>query len=323
MPDESANPEVTSDSRGLGRLTFVSAAEAVGGEASGFTPWLAEHVHELGTELELGLSLGAGEADTLVARNTEVDVGGYSLDIRAETDDGRIAVIENQYGQSDHKHLGQVITYASGLGADVVIWVAESFSDPHLQALRWLNERTDDDCGVFAVQIQFVRIGTSLAAPRFDVHVKPSEWARKQRRSLTSNAHWELPEFLSAIADDSERESFKGLVELLHKTGDSSHWLGRRPGGHMNFHPFNFHEGPFSFRLRDGQLQVIGCWRTWKRTFEHPAYAAVASVLGQKHTEPARGVAFADIEPEELWEAGVACTKALMSELEESSFASS
>ena len=76
------------------------------GEASHFTPWLADNLDILAD------ALGLAEL-TLV--ETESDVAGNRLDILAtgtdEDGDERPVAIENQYGISDHKHLGQLVTY--------------------------------------------------------------------------------------------------------------------------------------------------------------------------------------------------------------------
>ena len=94
-------------------------------EAGDFTPWLAENLDVLADELGLVLNLVA----------TEVPVGNFYLDIQAETEDGRPVIIENQLARTDHGHLGQLIVYASGLEASVVIWVAPDFRDEHRRAL--------------------------------------------------------------------------------------------------------------------------------------------------------------------------------------------
>ena len=89
----------TLDGHNLARITSVRAADAIGGEASAFTPWPAEHIEELGHSIGVELSLGESDADldTLLKKHTEVSVGQYFLDIRAFTPNGRVAAIENQY----------------------------------------------------------------------------------------------------------------------------------------------------------------------------------------------------------------------------------
>ncbi|BAW31207.1 conserved hypothetical protein [Methanothermobacter sp. MT-2] len=52
----------------------------------------------------------------------------YRLDILAyESGTERKIVIENQFGTTNHKHLGQLITYIAGFNAEVVVWIAEDF----------------------------------------------------------------------------------------------------------------------------------------------------------------------------------------------------
>jgi len=51
---------------------------------------------------------------------TEAGVGKFSVDILAEEDNTeRKIIIEKQLETSDHHHLGKVITYASGVDADM------------------------------------------------------------------------------------------------------------------------------------------------------------------------------------------------------------
>jgi hypothetical protein len=89
-------------------------------------------------------------------------------------------VIENQLEKSDHGHLGQLLTYASGLNASTVIWVAPEFCKEHLATLEWLNSITGDGCNFFAATIEVLGIGKSRA-PRFTIVSAPKGWSLKSR----------------------------------------------------------------------------------------------------------------------------------------------
>jgi len=80
--------------------------------------------------------------------------------------------------KTDHTHLGQLLTYAAGLKAVTLVWIAERFADEHRAALDWINEITDEGFHFFGLEIELWRIGGSPLAPKFNVVVQPNEWAR-------------------------------------------------------------------------------------------------------------------------------------------------
>lgn len=165
----------------LGNLRKISLREAWKNEATDFTPWLAEQ-ENLNS---LADTLGLGELE-LVQR--EYPIGDFSLDILCTDDQGEV-IIENQLEKTDHTHLGQIITYASGVGAKKIIWIAESFRREHVAALEFLNQNTTEDLNFFAVEIELWQIGDSPMAPSFNVVVKPNGWAkagREQARAVSS-----------------------------------------------------------------------------------------------------------------------------------------
>ncbi len=162
------DPPMELDSKQLGRLRQVADPRDVWStEAGDFTPWLAENIDELANELGIPL--------TVVG--TEVPVGDFRLDIRAETD-GRVVIIENQLGKTDHGHLGQCLVYAAGLDAAAVIWVAPHFREDYRQTFDWLNERTDVGVGFFGVEVSVVQIGDGPRAPVFKVVSRPNNWQK-------------------------------------------------------------------------------------------------------------------------------------------------
>jgi hypothetical protein len=281
-----------------------------GSENTHFTPWLATHIDVLGDAIGLELRVLEADETTLVpGQHIEVQVGDYWLDIRALDVSGRIVAIENQYGIGDHKHLGQLLTYASGIGADVLVWVAEAFSDAHLQTLRWLNERTDDQCGVFAVQARFLQIGTSPPAPSFELAVEPSEWARNQRRSAAAQRdRWSQEQFLEALVEPTDRARVEKLFDLTEGTAPEGHtphfWYGAYPGGAIFLHPFGLRYAPISLAVNaHGRAVVYGLWNNWTVITGHEAFRHVASALGQSHTDRASARLLGEIDIDELWSA--------------------
>jgi hypothetical protein len=155
----------------LGRIQRVSIKECWSHEAAGFTPWLAqeENLNELGATLGFSMEF----------QEREAAVGKYSLDLRCrDNEDGEPVIIENQFGASDHKHLGQVLTYASGFLATKIVWIAEDFNTEHRAAIRWLNKNTQSGVSFFCVRIKALKIGDSLPAPYFDLVEAPEGWER-------------------------------------------------------------------------------------------------------------------------------------------------
>ena len=131
-------------------------------EDANFTPWLRDHIGELDKVLGLDLS----------NPQSEVRVGAFSVDLVAETNDGDV-VIENQFGKSDHRHLGQLVTYLSHRDVEQAIWVVEKGRPEHIKAVETLNER---GIGQFwMVTVQAIRIGDSAPAPLFTVIAEPPE----------------------------------------------------------------------------------------------------------------------------------------------------
>jgi len=153
----------------FGRLQDLPLREAWKHEAHDFTPWLAENIDHLSDAIGIPLEL----------TGTEVAVDSFSADILARNPmDDSVILIENQLEQTDHTHLGQIMTYLAGLDAKTVVWIAPSFREPHLSAIHWLNEHTADGFSFFAVKARVVRIGDSPFAPIFEVVTKPNDWER-------------------------------------------------------------------------------------------------------------------------------------------------
>lgn len=155
----------------LGRLERIDLRKIWLTEATEFTPLLAraENLAILAETVGFELELEAQE------RN----VGPFRADILCkDVETGHWVLIENQLERTDHTHLGQLLTYASGLQAVTIIWIAAKFTEQHRATLDWLNEITDDRFGFFGLEVELWRIGESPAAPKFNIISKPNDWAR-------------------------------------------------------------------------------------------------------------------------------------------------
>ncbi|MGH6937389.1 DUF4268 domain-containing protein [Hypericibacter sp.] len=163
----------------LSRFENVPLREAWPSEDENFTPWLAqpENIKLLADALNMELEVEA----------VERWVGSFRADIlaRAVDEPNHFVVVENQFGRTNHSHLGQILTYLAGIeGAKTVIWIAETIQPDHRAAMDWLNTNTSEDFSFFAIEIELWRIGNSPPAPRFNVIASPNDWARTTRKSV-------------------------------------------------------------------------------------------------------------------------------------------
>jgi len=164
----------------LGKLEKIALRDVWKHEALDFTNWLAleENLNLLSNEIGIWIQL----------LKTEASVGGFNVDMLAEEEGtGRKIIIENQLEMTDHKHLWQILTYASWLDAEYIVWIVKDVRDEHKQAIDWLNEHTDTGLNFFIVKMELWKIGNSNIAPKFHVYSKPNDWS-KLVKSLSSES---------------------------------------------------------------------------------------------------------------------------------------
>ena len=114
----------------LGKIKRINDLRSVWQhEAKDFSKWLAQ-------ESNLALLSEAIGID-IVLEDLESSVGSFNVDLYAvEEGTDRKIIIENQLEDTNHDHLGKIITYASGKGAEIVIWIVKRAREEHRAAVR-------------------------------------------------------------------------------------------------------------------------------------------------------------------------------------------
>ena len=173
-------------------------------EARDFSKWMAQ-------EENLALLSDTIGIDILLEER-ESSVGDFSVDLfAAEAGTNRRIVIENQLEDTNHDHLGKIITYASGKGAEIIIWVVKRARDEHKQAIEWLNQHTDENIGFFLLEIELWKIDESLPAPKFNIVERPNDWAKTMKtvEGLTDTQKWQLSYWQAFVEYAFQKDEFK------------------------------------------------------------------------------------------------------------------
>jgi hypothetical protein len=211
----------------LGKLQRVDPRSVWKHEAHDFTPWLAQHVEELGSVLGLDLEVIEREAG----------VGDFSADIVAkDLGRDRLVIIENQLEATDHSHLGQMITYAAGREAGVVVWVARDFREEHRQAVDWLNRGANGGTEYFGVVLELLRINDSPPAVNFKLVAAPNEWRRTSARATQRDGVSEKGQ--------AYQQFFQRLIDELR---DKHHFTNARAGQPQNWYTFTSGVSGFTY----------------------------------------------------------------------------
>jgi hypothetical protein len=254
--------------KNLGKLERVDLRNVWLSEATEFTPWLAQagNLAILAEAISFELELEAQE------RN----VGPFRADILCkDVETGHWVLIENQLERTDHTHLGQLLTYASGLQAVTIVWIAAAFTEQHRATLDWLNEITDDRFGFFGLEVELWRIGESLAAPKFNVISKPNDWSRNVNLAAKAIAAEPLTDtrqkqlaFWTLWGDrlDKSGGAYRGRKPapqhwLDHSIGRSDYWISttlnaqeRRAGVELNMRNSPEQKRNFERLLQDREM---------------------------------------------------------------------
>lgn len=165
----------------IGKIKKVKIRELWKHEQYGFSEWLSiqENLDILSDKI--GLSLVEPEKERFI--------GPYRCDIVCKDEEThRVVLIENQFGESNHDHLGKILTYAAGVDASAMIWIVENPTEEHSNAIAWLNKHSDGDIGFYLIKIEAIKIDESSPAPNFIVIQQPNKFIEQIKESIKPEA---------------------------------------------------------------------------------------------------------------------------------------
>ena len=202
----------------IDKITRVPITDVWRHEAKDLTPWLCRNIDILSETLALELTNAEREQST----------GNFNVDIKAEDSQGNIVVIENQFGASDHDHLGKLITYRTAFDAKVAIWIVETPKQEHTNAINWLNE-TDNGCDFYLIKLEAIKIGTSAPAPLFSIIAEPSIESKVlgKIKKMDSERHLLRLRFWTLFLNTAKELRFS-LFDAISPTKDS--WVAAGAG---------------------------------------------------------------------------------------------
>jgi hypothetical protein len=214
-------------SKKVGMLEPVELRDIWEHEAKDFTTWLAENLDVLDSQLsELELEL---ELD-----QTEKSIGSFSADILATAKGNSLVVIENQLTDTNHKHLGQILTYAINAKADAVLWISPKPRPEHTAVMNWLSNHTPIDFHL--VKVQAFKIGESDSAPLFTL-VSGSDEVTKGGAKITEDLSKKQKKHVKFLNQLIEKSNEVNNI-FSNVSGTPASWISATtgiPGTKFNF----------------------------------------------------------------------------------------
>ncbi|MGQ7297900.1 DUF4268 domain-containing protein [Quadrisphaera sp. KR29] len=260
----------------ISRLVEVPIREVWPTEYGHFTPWLLANSAALSEAIGLEVQLEAREHP----------VGAYSLDLigsEVEQSDRRV-IVENQYGMTDHRHLGQLLTYAGGTEPTTIIWIAEDFRDEHRAALDWLNGSTSAEIRFFGLRLTIVAVeggSSTLVAPQLEVVVRPNDYVAAAKSQAEGHA----------VGPTSKQEKYReywtslasgvGGLGLRTGTPPAENWWNFATGVGGAVWGVNFGKGGAKVELYFGSSDATENLRRFRLLLEHEE--AIRAALPDVH----------------------------------------
>lgn len=199
------------------RANRIAPRKLFNREDTEFTPWLEENIDFLNDELDISLTITEREQSTPT---------GFSIDLAVTNeDDGSEGVIECQIEESDHDHLGKLLTYATAFESGFAIWIVQTARYEHRRAIEWLNESSEKS--FYLVKIEGIAINDE-EAPLFTSIVEPSPTAKEigERKREPNERELKQEQFWTELLEKS-----KGRFDLFSNISPKQQgWISKSSG---------------------------------------------------------------------------------------------
>lgn len=159
----------------IGKLEQITNLRAIWETEPRFSDWLISEEGLDSSARDLGFQVENAQREVR-GSNYPCDIVGNILG-----DEDHVVIIENQFGRTDHDHLGKLMTYAAVNRATTAVWIAEEASDDHRSVIDWLNDNTPPHLNFFLACVRAFRIGNSPVAPQLEVVCRPNVEIKVQR----------------------------------------------------------------------------------------------------------------------------------------------
>lgn len=159
----------------IGKRKQVTDLRTIWPTEPNFSDWLASEDGLALIAEDIGISIEDAKRESRPG-DYPADIVGYALG-----DEKHIVVIENQFGKTNHDHLGKLLTYAAMHSAMTGIWISEQVSPDHRKVVDWLNDNTPPHVAFYLAQLKAYQIADSPVAPQLDVLCRPNIQAKLRR----------------------------------------------------------------------------------------------------------------------------------------------
>ncbi len=159
-------------------------------EEKDLSPWIADNIDALNDVLNLQIEI----------EGKEEQVDNFRLDLTGTDNASQLPIIiENQFGSSDHDHLGKLITYSAAKEAGIMIWIANEIQTAHRTAIEWLNKISPQEMTFYGIELEVFRVDNSLPAPNFRIVAGPPPSKRKYLPDEISPRNKRYQEFFNGL----------------------------------------------------------------------------------------------------------------------------